>query len=199
MHRHTPRLFEGRSSRFYDLVARRLLRPVYRRLAADIAGTAPSGAAVLDVGTGPGVLLVELARRRPDLSLTGIDLSADMVGAATRNLRPFGDRATARVADVADLPFPDGSFDLVVSSFSSHHWDDPAAAVPHLARVLRPGGRLVIYDFVSAPFDDLADAARERSLFTGAPPERTPIRTGMPFVPKSVRYVMTAPPLVVAD
>src|SRR5947199_339830 len=99
MHRHTPRLFEGRSSRFYDLVARRLLRPVYRRLAADIAGTAPSGAAVLDVGTGPGVLLVELARRRPDLSLTGIDLSADMVGAATRNLRPFGDRATARVAD----------------------------------------------------------------------------------------------------
>ena len=141
--RNRPDLFEGRSSRVYDFAARRLLRRLYRRLAADIAATAPPDSKILDVGTGPGVLLVELAKRRTDLHLTGIDLSADMIVAATRNLDRFGFRTTAQVGDVTNLPFPDGSFDLVVSSLSLHHWDEPEAAVPELARVLRPGGRLV--------------------------------------------------------
>jgi methylase of polypeptide subunit release factors len=95
-HRNMPRLFEGRSSRMYDFVSRRVLRVFYRRLAADVAAEAPPGGAVLDVGTGPGVLLVELAKRRTDLRLTGVDLSADMVAAATRNLEPFGERQPRR-------------------------------------------------------------------------------------------------------
>jgi ubiquinone/menaquinone biosynthesis C-methylase UbiE len=135
------------------------------------------------------VLLVELAARRPDLRLTGVDLSADMIASATRNLEPFGDRASARVGDVTSLPFPDRSFDLIVSSLSLHHWDDPEAAVPELARVLRPGGRLHIYDFPFAPFDTLADAARTRSVLNGEAPQRTRIRTGVPFL-RCVRYVL---------
>ncbi|HYU84569.1 MAG TPA: class I SAM-dependent methyltransferase [Kribbellaceae bacterium] len=189
-HHNMPRVFEGRGSRVYDLAARTLLRGVYRRLAADIAGAAPHGAAVLDVGTGPGVLLAELARRRPDLELTGIDLSADMVAAANRNLSRFGGRATVLAASVTDLPFPDRSFDLIVSSFSLHHWDHPEAAAPELARVLRPGGRLQIYDFRFAPFDKLATAARGTSLWTGQPPSYTPIRTGIPFLFGCVRQAM---------
>ena len=188
---HPAKVFDGRSSRMYDLVSRRVLRGFYRRLAADVAGGAPQGGAVLDVGTGPGVLLVELAARRPDLRLAGIDLSADMITAATRNLEPFGDRAHARAGDVTRLPYPDSSFDLVVSSLSLHHWDHPEAAVPELARVLRPGGRVHIYDFPSAPFDKLATAAGTRSVLNGRPPERTPIRTGIPFL-RCVRYVMSA-------
>jgi ubiquinone/menaquinone biosynthesis C-methylase UbiE len=187
--RNVPGLFEGRSSRVYDLVSRRVLRGMYRRLAADVAAAAPEGAAILDIGTGPGVLLVELAARRPDLRLTGVDLSADMIASATRNLEPFGDRASARVGDVTSLPFPDRSFDLIVSSLSLHHWDDPEAAVPELARVLRPGGRLHIYDFPFAPFDTLADAARTRSVLNGGAPQRTRIRTGVPFL-RCVRYVL---------
>ena len=192
LHRHgnMPGMFEGRRSRLYDVAARRLLRGVYRRLAADVADTAPRDGAVLDVGTGPGVLLVELARRRPDLTVTGVDLSADMVAAATRNLRESG--ATAKVASVTDLPFPDGSFDLIVSSLSLHHWDEPAAAVPELSRVLRPGGRLLIYDLRFAPFDTLATAAREGELFTGQAPQRTQVRTGVVFLPRCYRYVMTS-------
>ena len=192
MHRNTPRIFEGRGSRIYDVVARRLVRGVYRRLADDVAATAPQGAALLDVGTGPGVLLVEIARRRPDLSLTGMDLSADMVTAAQRNLRPYADRATVRVGNVTALPFPDASFDLIVSSLSLHHWDDPGAAVPELARVLRPGGRLCVYDLRFAPFDVLAATARDRAVFTGPPPERTLIRTGVPPFHRFVRFVMSA-------
>jgi ubiquinone/menaquinone biosynthesis C-methylase UbiE len=191
MHRrhNIPAVFSGRATRVYDVAARRVLRGFYRRLADDVARLAPDGAAVLDVGTGPGVLLVELARRRPDLRLRGIDLSPDMVDKATRNL---GDRAGVQVASVTDLPFPDGSFDLVVSSLSLHHWDDPAAAVPELARVLRPGGRLCVYDLRFAPFDTLADTARARSLFGGAEPERTEVRTGVLFLRHCVRFVLTA-------
>ena len=115
-HRNLPTVFEGRPSRVYDVLARRVLRVVYRRVAADVAGTAPKDAAVLDVGTGPGVLMVELAARRPDLNLTGVDLSPSMVAAATRNLAAEGvSDAVCVVADVAELPFPDQSFDLVVS------------------------------------------------------------------------------------
>jgi len=179
-HRNLPGLFEGRSTRVYDVVARRFVRRFYRRIAEDIAATAPHGGALLDVGTGPGVLLAEIAERRPDLELAGIDLSADMVTTATRNL---GTRATVRVADVTALPYPDRSFDLVVSSLSLHHWDHPEQAVPELARVLRPGGRLCIYDFPFAPFDALAGLG-------SAVPERTRFRTGVPLLPRCVRYVV---------
>ncbi len=190
-HEHGSQAFTGRSSRTYDFVARRVLRRMYRRIAADIAAVAPVGAAVLDIGTGPGVLLVELAARRPDLRLTGVDLSADMAAAANRNLQRFGDRAVAHVGDVASLPFPDRSYDMVVSSLSLHHWDRPEAAVPELARVLRPGGRVHIYDLGHAPFDALADAARVHSVLNGQTPRRSPFRTGVPFL-RCVRYVMAA-------
>jgi ubiquinone/menaquinone biosynthesis C-methylase UbiE len=190
-HRNIPGAFHGRSSRVYDRVARRLVRPLYRRLADDIAAVAPPGATVLDIGTGPGVLLVELARRRPDLTLTGVDLSADMVAAATRNLAPYAERATALVGDATRLPCDDRSFDLIVSSLSTHHWDDPAGAVPELDRVLRPGGQVRIYDFPFAPFDTLAEAARSRSVLNGHEPRRTPIRTGIPLL-RCVRFELSA-------
>jgi len=167
--------FQGRSSRFYNFVATKLLRGVYRRLARDIARTAPHGAAVLDVGTGPGVLLAELARLRPDLRLTGVDLSSDMVAAALRNLAPFGGRTIVKVGDAARLPLDDDSFDLVVSSLSLHHWDAPETAAPELARVLRPDGRVCIYDFGSAPFDQFTKAAEAAGVLNAGPVQQTPI------------------------
>lgn len=51
------------------------------------------------------------------------------------------------VADVADLPHPDDSVDVAVSTLSMHEWPDPGRAVGELARVLRPGGVLLVYDF----------------------------------------------------
>lgn len=128
-HANLPGVFSGRGSRIYDAVARTVLRGLYARIADDLVDVLPDGADVLDVGTGPGVLVSELARRRPDVRIVGVDLSADMIAAAQRNLRDVADRASARQADVADLPLGDDAFDLVVTSFSSHHWDDPAAAV----------------------------------------------------------------------
>jgi ubiquinone/menaquinone biosynthesis C-methylase UbiE len=61
----------------------------------------------------------------------------------TRNLR-------FQVGDVAALPFADNSVDLVVSTLSLHHWDDPAAGFNEIVRVLGPGGQAWIYDFRTA-------------------------------------------------
>jgi len=177
-HRNMPGAFTGRSSRNYDRVARWLLPRAYRRLATDVAVVASEGARVLDVGTGPGILPRELLRRRPDLTVIGVDLSADMIAAATRNLAPFGGRAGAVIGDVTDLPFPDDSFDLVVTSLSLHHWDRVDAAAPELARVLRPGGRILVYDLSFAPFDELTEASR--SVFTSS--TRSAVRVGIPFL-----------------
>lgn len=178
-----PTMFRGHPSRVYDFVARRVLRRLYRRIAEDIAATAAPGARVLDVGTGPGVLLVELAKQRSDLDLTGVDLSTDMVAKAQRNVTAFGDRVRVQAADVASLPFSDGSFDLVVSSLSMHHWDHPEAAAPELDRVLRPGGRIHIYDMRIAPFAALAGIPGRRT-------ESSAFRTGVPLFPRFVKYVV---------
>src|SRR5215510_7234540 len=106
-HRSKTATIDGHASSRYDFMARHLIRGVYRRIADEIAKAAPHGGDLLDVGTGPGVLLVEISKRRPDLRLTGVDLSADMVSAAERNLRGIG---AAKVGDAAELPFEDDSF-----------------------------------------------------------------------------------------
>ena len=175
-HQHGAGTIEGHATRRYDLMARFVMRRVYWRIARDLALAAPHCAAVLDVGTGPGVLLMELGRRRPDLRLTGVDLSADMVAVATKNLRGT---ASVRVADAADLPFGDNAFDLVVSSFSLHHWSDPDGAGDELRRVLAPAGSIYVYDFDSSSYEPIGDGRRD------------PFRTS-PLLPRSVRHVVTS-------
>lgn len=185
--------FEGRSSRRYAFLSRWPLRGVYRRIGEDIALGAPPSAAVLDVGTGPGVLLAEIAAQRSDVAVTGIDPSADMITAAQRTIRNAGARVSAQVGDVADLDFPDDSFDLIVTTFSMHHWDDVPAAVPELARVLRPGGAVYIYDFADAPFDTLDAAATTNSMRPGG---HGVIHTSRPHIRRCTRHVLikdTAP------
>ena len=176
--------FEGRSTRFYDIIARRFLRGVYRRIAEDIALVGPKNAAVLDIGTGPGALVGQIAWLRPDLRITGIDLSADMVRLARRNTAEFSDRVSIQQADAANLSFPDATFDLVVTSFSLHHWADISASGAEISRVLRPGGHLYVYDFPRAPFDALDSAVPAEST------RHTAIRTGRMHMKSCIRHVV---------
>ena len=107
------------------------------------------GASSAEVGCGPGHLSIRLARQH-GLEVTGLDLDPAMIARARANTdRPeAGDqrRPEFLVGDVAALAFPDGSFDLVVSILSMHHWADPAAGLAEIGRVLRPGARALIWD-----------------------------------------------------
>jgi ubiquinone/menaquinone biosynthesis C-methylase UbiE len=138
----------------YERVAGRLASRMYHRVTDDVvAANLPSESRVLDVGTGPGLLPLRLAQACPQLRIDAVDLSADMierarVGTATANASTGELLAVDfAVGDVAELPYPTDSFDLVVSSISQHHWADPAAGLREIARVLRPGASAWIYDF----------------------------------------------------
>ncbi|MCH7543142.1 MAG: metalloregulator ArsR/SmtB family transcription factor [Proteobacteria bacterium] len=104
----------------------------------------------LDIGTGTGRIL-ELFGDKVERGL-GIDLSREMLALARANLERAGlGNCRVRHGDMYKLPAPSASFDAAVIHQVLHYADDPAAAIAEAARVLRPGGRLVIVDF--APHD----------------------------------------------
>ena len=106
----------------------------------------PPGAAVLEVGFGPGHALAMLARTHPLGLVAGVDHSELMVRTARRRLN--GGRGDAaldlRVGDAGDLPFPDERFDVVFAVNSFHQWPDKDRALAEMAGVLRPGGDLLL-------------------------------------------------------
>jgi ubiquinone/menaquinone biosynthesis C-methylase UbiE len=136
-------------ARVYDAHSRLLLGSLHRRIAADAAAAAPDGARVLEVGCGPGHLSIRLACQY-GLDVTGVDLDPAMIERARANADRTSDgderRPSFVVGDVASLAFPDGSFDLVVSTLSMHHWADPTAGLAEIGRALRPEGRALVWD-----------------------------------------------------
>ena len=130
----------------YDTLTRILLGPLFSGIATDVASSSPADARVLEVGCGPGHLSIKLAER--GLEVTGVDLDPAMIERAVANATGAGNdrHPSFFVGDAAALPFPDASYDVVVSTFSVHHWDDPAAGLREIGRVLRPGGRALIWD-----------------------------------------------------
>jgi ubiquinone/menaquinone biosynthesis C-methylase UbiE len=162
----------------YQRLTRRPFRGIHTRLLADVvAANLPRGARILDVGTGPGTIPIDLATAAPQVVVDGLDLSAPMVEHARAAARVAGcdDRVTFVTADAGDMPFPDGSFDLIMSSMSQHHWSDVPAVVGEIRRVLRPGGRVWIYD--ARPMLHRAEHAARRAFPAGAV-RRAPVRTG---------------------
>jgi SAM-dependent methyltransferase/organic radical activating enzyme len=97
------------------------------------------GARVLDAGCGRGALARALARRFPAAQIWGVDHSAAMLA----HLPP---QIARRQGSIQDLPFEDGSFDLVCCVEALEHACNPAGAVAELCRVARPGGLVVIID-----------------------------------------------------
>jgi len=170
---------EERTRRFFDEVAP-YWRDVYRQdglqglIYRERMQTAlrwvdelglPPQAAVLDAGCGAGLLSVELADRA--LNVTGTDSSPEMIELAQRGAaqRRLPGRIQLRLADVQRLPFSSHDFDLVIALGLLPWVDDEYAAVTEMARVLRPGGHLILSADNRARLNFLVEP-RENPLLT---------------------------------
>lgn len=145
-------LFDAVAAR-YDLLNRLLsfgLDQTWRRRAARSCALRPGGRA-LDVASGTGDLSILLRRVcGPEGLVVGADLSPGMLAFGRKK-----DAGAAIVADAQRLPFPTGAFDAATIAFGIRNVNDPELAVAEMARVVRPGGRVVVLEFSTprlAPF-----------------------------------------------
>lgn len=115
----------------------------WRRLAASAAQLGPQGRA-LDVACGSGKLTRELRRHAPGGLVVGLDFSSGMLEVASRHAPgPLYVRG-----DGLRLPFPDGVFDAVTVAFGLRNFADPEQGLREMGRILRPGGRGLVLEFV---------------------------------------------------
>jgi SAM-dependent methyltransferase len=124
----------------------------------------PGGALVLDAGCGRGAVAVRMVTGF-GLRVEGIDLLPADVRHARRRAarRGAADRARFQVMDYGRLRFPDGHFDGAYTMETMVHAPDPTAVLDELHRVLKPGGRLVLFEYSMAPRQALT--ARQRRVF----------------------------------
>ncbi len=121
-------------------------RDIARRTADIALASSGEPSRILDVGCGTGFLLRLLASRLPGAhELVGVDPAPHMVEVAQSGAAHDA-RLRVLVGAAERLPFPDASFDLVVSTTSFDHWTDQAAGLRECARVLAPGGWLALTD-----------------------------------------------------
>ena len=107
------------------------------------------GSEALEIGSGAGANAAVLAARYPGANITATDIDPAMVTAARARFTRFGDRITISQADTTHLPFDDNRFDTAISLLMLHHVIDWQTAISELARVIRPGGRIVGYDLTA--------------------------------------------------
>lgn len=103
---------------------------------------------VLDVGTGPAHIPIELATRTKATKVVAIDAARHMLAYGRRHVERtgFADRVRLACCDGKRLPFPDASFDAVMTNSIVHHIPDPVPCFREMRRVLKPDGALLIRD-----------------------------------------------------
>jgi len=118
----------------------------WRRQLVEVCNVKP-GECVLDVATGTGDVAIEFGRRTSAACIVGLDPSSGMLEVARKKVA--SDLRAALVSgDALALPFADRSFDVVTIAFGLRNLPDYARGVGEMARVLRPGGRLVVLEFL---------------------------------------------------
>jgi ubiquinone/menaquinone biosynthesis C-methylase UbiE len=118
---------------------------------------------VLEVAVGTGL---NLGLYPPETSLTGVDLSPEMLALARSRAADIGRPIELKEADLAALPFDDGSFDTVVSTLAMCAVPDDRAGILEMHRVLRPGGRLLLLDHIASNWWPIWAGQRLMEIYT---------------------------------
>ena len=120
----------------------------HHRLIVNLLRLRP-GEHLLDVGCGTGFLLIYAKREHPNVSVTGIDLDLRMLKRAQSKLKKENVEVSIKQSSASQLSFPDGSFDVVVSTLVFHHLpiETKRATLREIERVLKPDGRFLLVDF----------------------------------------------------
>ncbi|MBD2114058.1 MULTISPECIES: class I SAM-dependent methyltransferase [Cyanophyceae] len=99
---------------------------------------------ILDLGCGTGTLIQRLLHLAPEIEIVGLDPSAEMLCVARQKLPKS---VELRVGSADNIPFPNESFDWVISTNAFHYFRHPYQAIQDIKRVLKPNGHLVITDW----------------------------------------------------
>ncbi len=137
---------------FYDLMNSVMtagLHHTWRRRAADLAQLNP-GDHALDVATGTGDLAFELARRvGPEGEVIGSDFSEEMLERARAKAKPADAAVRFESGNALELPYPDDSFAAATVGFGARNFSDLDRGLAEMARVVRPGGRVVVLEITT--------------------------------------------------
>jgi len=139
----------------YGATVTMVLRKPEAKIASEIAEKVKGGI-ILDLGSGPGFLSTEIARKAPGSRVCGIDLGRQMVKIAARHARGIGNVQFV-FGNASRLPFKDNSIDLAVSTGVFHHLKSPRLVFEECHRVLKAGGEAWIYDGYPEVFRTPAD------------------------------------------
>ena len=131
-----------------------------RRALSRLARVSPSPCRILDLATGTADFAIAAARRFPSASVTGVDLTSAMLEVGRRKVEAAGlaGRVALEEGDACALASADGSADAVVCAFGFRNFPDRAAALREVARVLAPGGHLLVLELFRPRFRILAAA-----------------------------------------
>jgi ubiquinone/menaquinone biosynthesis C-methylase UbiE len=129
------------------LVSWLVYAPFARKIVAYLSPSDPSPA-IVDLGSGPGQLAIELGRLRPQARIISVDPSNEMLQIARENASKAGLLDyEAKLGTAEEIPLESDSVDLVVSQSSFHEWQDPQKGLAEIYRILRSGGSLILKDY----------------------------------------------------
>ncbi|HIE32410.1 MAG TPA: class I SAM-dependent methyltransferase [Methanosarcinales archaeon] len=138
------------NTRKYAEMAKKSAKMMYGNFLKHIKSLDVKGGEYLEVGAGPGILAVMIAEDNPDVHITAVEISPDMVTVARCYIeeRKLEDRIRFVVGDSADERMMEGlgEFDLVYSTLAMHHWKDVEKVIGNLLKVVGDNGVLFIHD-----------------------------------------------------
>ena len=136
---------EGEKAIYYDKISREHRISEFKEQAKEIVKHIKDGDSVLEVASGPGYLLIELAKFGK-YKITGMDISKDIVAIAASNAKEAGANVNFLQGNASRIPFHENTFNFIICVLSFKNFKEPVKALREMYRVLKPGGMALIMD-----------------------------------------------------